>query len=111
MRVTPYRSTGEPGGEGCHDEQSATHDQPDDGDQHQLGRSGLECDRERETRAAVLVVVDQAGQRTDQRSEERRVGKECVSTCRYRWSPYNEKKTKNIKISNDTQIQTKKKEP
>src|SRR3546814_16325763 len=24
-----------------------------------------------------------------QRSEERRVGKECVSTCRYRWSPYN----------------------
>src|SRR3546814_8093259 len=23
----------------------------------------------------------------DDRSEERRVGKECVSTCRYRWSP------------------------
>src|SRR3546814_14193107 len=23
------------------------------------------------------------------RSEERRVGKECVSTCRPRWSPYN----------------------
>src|SRR3546814_14496689 len=22
------------------------------------------------------------------RSEERRVGKECVSTCRYRWPPY-----------------------
>src|SRR3546814_8337622 len=22
------------------------------------------------------------------RSEERRVGNECVSTCRYRWSPY-----------------------
>src|SRR3546814_14506273 len=22
------------------------------------------------------------------RSEERRLGKECVSTCRYRWSPY-----------------------
>src|SRR3546814_11365008 len=30
------------------------------------------------------------------RSEERRVGKECVSTCRSRWSPYHEKKkTKN----------------
>src|SRR3546814_11232418 len=28
-------------------------------------------------------------------SEERRVGKECVSTCRSRWSPYNEKKKKN----------------
>src|SRR3546814_19713866 len=27
------------------------------------------------------------------RSEERRVGKACVSTCRSRWSPYHEKKT------------------
>ena len=25
---------------------------------------------------------------TSMRSEERRVGKECVSTCRSRWSPY-----------------------
>src|SRR3546814_13478996 len=25
---------------------------------------------------------------TQSRSEERRVGKECVSTCRSRWSPY-----------------------
>src|SRR3546814_21061162 len=29
------------------------------------------------------------GQHEQQRSEERRVGKECVSTCRSRWSPYN----------------------
>src|SRR3546814_11296889 len=28
----------------------------------------------------------------DLRSEERRVGKECVSTCRSRWSQYHEKK-------------------
>src|SRR3546814_15781753 len=27
------------------------------------------------------------------RSEERRVGKECVSTCRSLWSPYHSKKT------------------
>src|SRR3546814_5642214 len=27
--------------------------------------------------------------RTSWRSEERRVGKECVNTCRSRWSPYN----------------------
>src|SRR3546814_20443638 len=27
-------------------------------------------------------------QRLAERSEERRVGKECVSTCRSRWSPY-----------------------
>src|SRR3546814_19172744 len=33
------------------------------------------------------------------RSEERRVGKECVSTCRSRWSPYHYKKKKN-KIQN-----------
>src|SRR3546814_16111231 len=29
---------------------------------------------------------------TGLRSEERRVGKECVSTCRSRWSPYHSKK-------------------
>src|SRR3546814_5220906 len=28
------------------------------------------------------------GQTAQVRSEERRVGKECVSTCRSRWSPY-----------------------
>src|SRR3546814_13896902 len=36
------------------------------------------------------------------RSEERRVGKECVSTCRSRWSPYHEKK----KYSSTTSIKT-----
>src|SRR3546814_18974311 len=30
------------------------------------------------------------------RSEERRVGKECVSTCRSRWSPYHSKKKHKI---------------
>src|SRR3546814_15319343 len=30
------------------------------------------------------------------RSEERRVGKECVSTCRSRWAPYHSKKKKTI---------------
>src|SRR3546814_13283240 len=37
-------------------------------------------------------VVDLTGNRLKtpdvERSEERRVGKECGSTCRYRWSPY-----------------------
>src|SRR3546814_2014950 len=32
--------------------------------------------------------------RSGDRSEERRVGKECVSTCRSRWSPYHSKKKK-----------------
>src|SRR3546814_20844657 len=31
------------------------------------------------------------------RSEERRVGKECVSTCRSRWSPYHKKKKQYMK--------------
>src|SRR3546814_9779897 len=35
----------------------------------------------------TLVVVSPL-QNLQTRSEERRVGKECVSTCRYRWSPY-----------------------
>src|SRR3546814_12133569 len=32
--------------------------------------------------------------RARMRSEERRVGKECVSTCRSRWSPEHEKKNR-----------------
>src|SRR3546814_13015319 len=40
----------------------------------------------------ALAVVDATKSFTyaelDRRSEERRVGKECVSTCRSRWSPY-----------------------
>src|SRR3546814_17752652 len=32
-------------------------------------------------------IISQDGE-TSPRSEERRVGKECVSKCRYRWSPY-----------------------
>src|SRR3546814_19866810 len=34
------------------------------------------------------------------RSEERRVGKECVSTCRSRWSPYHYKTKQKKKYSN-----------
>src|SRR3546814_13226758 len=33
-------------------------------------------------------VVEKLVQSGVDRSEERRVGKECVSTCRSRWSPY-----------------------
>src|SRR3546814_21175252 len=44
---------------------------------------------------ALLVVVDTVPWlfiARALRSEERRVGKECVSTCRSRWSPYHYKK-------------------
>src|SRR3546814_15743388 len=43
--------------------------------------------RRTEPRQRRTVVLLHRG-----RSEERRVGKECVSTCRSRWSPYHEKK-------------------
>src|SRR3546814_13207522 len=38
---------------------------------------------------AIAEIADSIG-----RSEERRVGKECVRQCRSRWSPYNSKKKK-----------------
>src|SRR3546814_13169496 len=38
---------------------------------------------------AVLIIGHKPGESAVEiRSEERRVGKECVSTCRSRWSPY-----------------------
>src|SRR3546814_20147074 len=40
--------------------------------------------------AAVRLRADEDAQGSG-RSEERRVGKECVRTCRYRWSPYHSK--------------------
>src|SRR3546814_6513409 len=36
----------------------------------------------------ALGVAELGFERLGDRSEERRVGKECVSTCRSRWSPY-----------------------
>src|SRR3546814_16044138 len=37
---------------------------------------------------AGMLVEGRLEPEVAQRSEERRVGKECVSTCRSRWSPY-----------------------
>src|SRR3546814_14263126 len=59
----------------------------------------LDIDREK-ARALGVAIADinntlstawggsYANDFLDRRSEERRVGKECVSTCRSRWSPY-----------------------
>src|SRR3546814_11815075 len=45
----------------------------------------------------VLLVLHFRAQYGQQRSEERRVGKECVSTCISRWSPYHKKKKKRFR--------------
>src|SRR3546814_14360559 len=39
-----------------------------------------------------IVAARACAVRSRARSEERRVGKECVSTCSSRWSPYHSKK-------------------
>src|SRR3546814_4792145 len=44
------------------------------------------------TLAGGLMLSGSAFASTPLRSEERRVGKECVSTCRSRWSPTNSNK-------------------
>src|SRR3546814_19352495 len=49
-------------------------------------------------RAAAKAGIDHDVRRQIglERSDERRVGKECVSTCSSRWSPYHSKKNKMI---------------
>src|SRR3546814_18206238 len=62
-----------------------------------VGRKGIMLAR-REYRSKVVEALEDASKpvpsfekaaeiAADIRSEERRVGKECVSTCRSRWSP------------------------
>src|SRR3546814_17968827 len=51
-----------------------------------------------------LKIMDPADGRVH-RSEERRVGKECVSTCRSRWSPYHEKKKQYIWYTVSTRLE------
>src|SRR3546814_11685994 len=45
---------------------------------------------------ALPVALLADGVKPEDRSEERRVGKGCVSTWRSRWSTYHQKKKKNI---------------
>src|SRR3546814_15834300 len=55
---------------------------------HRLCYFTKQVDDEQSVTQIRLLHPDKIGQR----SEERRVGKEGVSTGRYRWSPYHEKK-------------------
>src|SRR3546814_15525292 len=51
-------------------------------------------------RSRIAPPARRAARRAGGRSDERRVGKECVSTCRSRWSPYPYKKKNYIYESN-----------
>src|SRR3546814_17572742 len=53
-------------------------------------------ERGHEAQAAAYVLASVTGAIAACRSEERRVGKECVSTGKSRWSPYHYKKKQNI---------------
>src|SRR3546814_17408828 len=52
---------------------------------------------------AGAIVEGPAGS-AGERSEERRVGKECVGTCRARWSPYPQKKKKSEKLGTQDEM-------
>src|SRR3546814_15973972 len=52
------------------------------------GTPGLVPDPSTDTESQSDPTTDVTLALLDVRSEERRVGKECVSTCRSRWSPY-----------------------
>src|SRR3546814_3374915 len=55
----------------------------------ELQRAQEPLHRQNGSTAAPQFGVEEAHvERAVVRSEERRVGKECVSTCRSRWSPY-----------------------
>src|SRR3546814_8035750 len=53
-----------------------------------LDRGAGEIEVTRRRFEGAQGVQGKLGAVHDPRSEERRVGKECVSTCRSRWSPY-----------------------
>src|SRR3546814_20700931 len=61
----------------------------------------------RRSRPASITHLGSSGFKIIDRSEERRVGKECVSTCRSRWSPYPSKKKKHHKHQNHIYAQNK----
>src|SRR3546814_18836381 len=61
-----------------------------------VARRDLLGPREKGQRSLRIAKRERGLSRSAQRaarSEERRVGKGCVSTCRSRWSPYHKKKT------------------
>src|SRR3546814_19720693 len=75
--------------------------------------AALEESMERlQERVAAMEKTREPRYTDDDRSEERRVGKECVCMCRSRWSPFHYKKKKSnhyipYQVHNITKITTK----
>src|SRR3546814_2057635 len=67
---------------------SATHEPPASAARMWHGGRGVPEPRPHLSPICVGVGRHHLAKRPYARSEERRVGKECVSTCRSRWSPY-----------------------
>src|SRR3546814_16923584 len=76
-----------------------------------LGRKDAATDNARDFAEADLDFHEAVGHASGNvlmrslaavRSDERRVGKECVSTCRSRWSPYHSKKKRQKQNENTT---------
>src|SRR3546814_14459648 len=76
---------------------------------NQGDRATVSSFRTNMTNAEATRAAREATVSDERRSEERRVGKECVSTCRSRWSPYPSKKNTNNKTMRSRYIDTQQK--
>src|SRR3546814_17977001 len=56
--------------------------------QRAVTQGGAILDEQRPARSVAQALDGRRHEGEGERSEVRRVGKECVSTCRLRWSPY-----------------------
>src|SRR3546814_21112486 len=79
------------------------HQQADPAAGRRLDALAGERDAAEPAEAARLTAAAPSSTETSDRSEERRVGKECVSTCRSRWSKYHSKQKKNYTEINKTE--------
>src|SRR3546814_4461127 len=58
-------------------------------EQEELASKVEKAGMHKEAKAKAVAELNKLKMMPPMRSEERRVGKECVSKCRSRWSPYN----------------------
>src|SRR3546814_11561581 len=114
MRISDWSSdvcsSDLPEGARTAERRAAAEPEPDRRERRRLGGDAVRGQRRDRCGAIRLQRVDaeidpRLPRQRRQRSEARRVGKECVSTCRSRWSPYHyKKKQEHIATNNITRI-------